>query len=303
MMLVAKASGIAAPIPEGLPPSDFSPVVAHILRRREQGRRCWVYTMVTSAVRIAAAAADIGETLHGLDFVLTGEALTPAKRAAIEASGASVRQVYASTELALMALPCRQAGADCLHLLTDTLAVIRHRRAAELSDCQVDSLFFTALLPSSPYFVINLEMNDNGTLGQATCDCSLARLGLTTTIQDVFSFGKLTGMGVTLLGSQLLDLLERTLPAKFGGSPGDYQLLESDEGGQHRVTLRISPRAGLSSPDEAKSSFLQIVDRLYGGRVTRRVWTHAGALSVEIAEPVATLSGKVLPLHLLRRPQ
>ncbi len=302
MMLVAKASGITAPIPEGLPPSDFSPVVAHILRRRRQGRRCWVYAMVTSAVKISVEAAAIGETLEGIDFVVIGESLTTAKRAVIEASGATVRSVYASTELALMGIPCRQSDADCLHILSDSLAVISYRRIAELSDCEVDSLLFTTLLPSSPYFVINLEMNDSGAIGRANCDCSLARLGLTTTIQNVFSFGKLTGMGVTLLGSQLLDLLERTLPAKFGGSPGDYQLLESEDEGQYRVTLRISPRVPLSSPDAVEKMFLQAVDRLYGGRVTRRVWTHAGAMRVEISEPIATGSGKVLPLHLLRRP-
>jgi hypothetical protein len=301
MMMVAKASGVNAPLPEGLPPSDFSAVVTHILRRRDQGRRCWVHAMVTSAVRIAGAASEKGEDLEGATFGVTGEALSAAKRAVIERTGAKVWPFYASTELSFMGAPCQETNAaDSVHLLSDSLAVISHRKKAELSDCEVDSLLFTTLLPYSPFLVINLEMDDSGVIGRAQCDCTLARLGLTTTIGNIFSFGKLTGMGVTLLGTQLLELLERTLPATFGGAPGDYQLLESEEAGEYRVTLRISPRVALPPIATVKAMFLKTVDSLYGGRVTTRVWTHGDALRIAVAEPVATRSGKVLPLHLLR---
>jgi hypothetical protein len=301
VMAVANASGVNVPLPQGLPPSDFSPVVTHIIRRRKQGRGCSVHSMVSSAVRIARAATELGASLEGTVFVVTGESLSPARRAAIEQTGAEVWPVYSTTEISFVGIPCRQTrGSDRVHFLSDSLGTISYRRKTHLSDCEVESLLFTTLVPFSPFVVINLEMDDHGLIGSATCDCSLARIGLTTTIENIFSFGKMTGMGVTLLGTQLVDLLERRLPAMFGGAPGDYQLLESEEAGQYRVTLRISPRVGLKSVPQATETFLKTVDGLYGGRVTTRVWGHAGALRVEIAEPIATSSGKVLPLHLLR---
>jgi hypothetical protein len=40
---------------------------------------------------------------------------------------------------------------------------------------------------------------------------------------------------------------------------------------------------------------------VYGGSLAGRVWRHAEALEVVLAEPVATASGKINPLHLLRQ--
>jgi len=299
MMAVAKASGIRVPLPEGLPPSDFLPALKHIEGLLRRGRPAFVNSMVTSAVRIARAASERGTNLSGATFVVTGEPLTAAKRAVIEKTGAEARPVYSTTEISMVGLPCSEAHGDCVHFLSDSLAVIGHRKVAEISGWEVNSLFYTTLLPFSPFLLINLEMDDHGIIGRAACDCSLSRLGLTTTIREVLSFGKLTGMGVTLLGTQLLELLERTLPGRFGGGPGDYQLLETEENGQYGATLRVSPAASKASEEEIRHGFLSAVEALYGGRTTTRVWTHGGVLRVERAEPVATGSGKVLALHLL----
>ena len=56
------------------------------------------------------------------------------------------------------------------------------------------------------------------------------------------SYEKLTGEGVTFMGSELLTLLEKILPGKFGGSVSDYQLVEEEAGGATRVSL-LSARA------------------------------------------------------------
>ena len=60
---------------------------------------------------------------------------------------------------------------------------------------------------------------------------SLAELGFTTHLHTVRSYEKLTSGGVMFMGSMLHELLEETLPARFGGSPLDYQLVEEEEDG------------------------------------------------------------------------
>jgi hypothetical protein len=118
-------------------------------------------------------------------------------------------------------------------------------------------------------------------------------------IDDIYSYGKLTGQGVTLMGGDVVRILESALPERFGGGPGDYQLVEYDGAGQSQLELRISPRTGAAAPDEVRDFLLQEIRGCYGGALASRVWTHSGGLEAIIAEPFTTRSGKVLPLHLL----
>jgi hypothetical protein len=85
----------------------------------------------------------------------------------------------------------------------------------------------------------------------------------------------------------------------LGGGPGDYQLVEHEGATQTQLTLRVSPRVGISSPEKARECFLKEIRRFYGGTLAARMWSHAEGVEVAIAEPLATLTGKVLPLHLL----
>ena len=43
--------------------------------------------------------------------------------------------------------------------------------------------------------------------------------------------------------SALLELVERVLPARFGGSLTDYQFAERESEGVTRLELRVSPRS------------------------------------------------------------
>ena len=94
-------------------------------------------------------------------------------------------------------------------------------------------------------------------------------------------------------------LLEQVLPARLGGSPGDYQLIEREGAAQTNVELRVSPRVRGSSAEKIRACFLEEIRLVYGGSLAGRVWRHAEALEVVLAEPVITRSGKVNPLHLL----
>jgi hypothetical protein len=158
---------------------------------------------------------------------------------------------------------------------------------------------FTNLLPFAARFLINAEMDDAGTLETADCDCEYSRAGMNLQIRNIYSYGKLTGQGITLMGSDVVRILETALPQRFGGRPGDYQLVEYDGARQAQLELRISPRAGAGSPAEVRDFLLRELRGCYGGSLAARIWTHSGGLVAVLAEPFATGNGKVLPLHLL----
>ena len=44
------------------------------------------------------------------------------------------------------------------------------------------------------------------------------------------------------------------MPARLGGGPGDYQLVEREGAAQTQLTLRVSPRVGVSFPRRLRSA-------------------------------------------------
>jgi hypothetical protein len=188
---------------------------------------------------------------------------------------------------------------NCVHVFEDNVAVIAVEREAPLSGAPVQSLHFTTLLPLNPRLLINVEMDDHGVVGPASCDCVLSRLGYRTQVDGIFSFSKLTGYGATLVGSDILRVLERGLPQRFGGSPADYQLVEAESEGLGKLVLRVSPRTGAKDAAAVREFFLKEVRALFGGSLTVREWRHGDALAVVLEEPEITRAGKVLSLHLL----
>jgi hypothetical protein len=180
--------------------------------------------------------------------------------------------------------------------------VITHPRV--LPDAgQVPAFNVTSLLPSTPKILVNAESDDYGILEERTCGCPLGRLGYTTHLREIRSFRKLTGEGVTLPGSDLLHILETVLPARFGGSALDYQLIEQeDSSGFTSVTLAISPRVSISEESAVIDAVLQAVQQTGpGGRIASEMWRQSGSLRVARMEPVLTARGKLLPLHLPSR--
>jgi hypothetical protein len=171
-----------------------------------------------------------------------------------------------------------------------------------LADVDVSSLLFTTLLPTAPNFLINFEVNDSGIIDRTTCDCAFSRAGMNYSIRDIFSFGKLTGQGMTLIGTEIVRLLEQVLPAAFGGYPGDFQLIEREGATQTSIELRVSPRLGVMPIERIRDCFLSELRQVYGGSLAARVWRHAEAVQVVLEEPIATSTGKVNPLHLLGLP-
>ena len=296
----ARLMGAPLPLPDYLPENDFSPAARWIAERKRERLSCVMVSFVSPAVRVASAALDAGLDIAGTLFLVGGEALTDAKRAAIEAAGCEVYPRYVVSEVGSIGNACRRMRTgNSVHVRRDAVAVISRRRRAPLSDIEVNSLMFTNLLPFASRFLINAEMDDAGNLEPVDCDCEFGRAGLNLRVGDIFSYGKLTGQGITLMGGDILRILENALPQRFGGAPGDYQLVEYDGARQAQLELRISPRVAAAPPAAVRDFLLGEIRGCFGGALASRLWTHSGGFEAVVAEPFATRSGKVLSLHLL----
>ena len=300
LLLTARLSGTRAGFPSFLSADDYTPVARWLAERRRRGVSCSLSSMVSPACRVAAAAIDHGLDISGSTFFCGGEALSEVKRALLVQAGVRPVISYWISEIGVIGRACRQmTSGNRVHQFHDSMAVISHRRQAPLADVELNSLLFTTLLPFTPILVINAEMEDSAVIAPARCDCLLSRTGWTTEIGDIQSFGKLTGHGITLLGNDLVRILEEELPRHFGGRPGDFQLAERDGARQTEVDLRVSPRLAGIAPDLVRDYFFQQIRGKQGGMPAEWVLKQSDALRVVVEEPIATGSGKVHPLRLL----
>ena len=299
LVLIARAHGCRIPFPTVLE-NDFSSAAGHVARLCADGIPCLVSGPASPAVRLAAAAIERELDIRGTLFLVSGESLTDAKRAVIEQAGGEPFARYGISEMGFIGHGCRQmTTGDCVHLYSNAIAAITQSVTAPLTDIEVRSLLYTTLLPTAPLVLINFEVNDSGVLERADCDCEFSRMGFHWRIRDIFSFGKMTGHGITLMGTELIRVLEQVLPARLGGVLGDFQLIEHEGRAQTKVELRVSPRVRGSSAERIRECFLEEIRLIYGGSLAGRVWRHAEALEVVLAEPMVTVSGKINPLHLL----
>ncbi len=285
------------PKPESVPLSDAWAVGEFIAGLARQGPTPCVNASPSAAVRISIAMQERGISLANVAFLLRGEPLTNERKAAIEASGAKAVQTYGFAEGGTVGSQCpKPAEADDIHVFLEAFAVIGCDRPPYTSD-SVKSLLLTALRPACPKIMLNTEIGDYGVLATKACGCPFDELGYDHHIHTIRSFEKLTGEGVTFRGADLQRLLEKMLPERFGGSVGDYQLLEEqDARGLPCYTLLISPEVGSLNEVELCRAFLEELRRISGSyRLMVNVWNQAGFLKVSRQSPVVTGRGKILP--------
>jgi hypothetical protein len=300
IIAAARLSRVASPFPRYLPSGDFSPVARGLADLKSRGKPGSLQTVASGGVRVARAALDHGWDISGSLFVLSGEPTTPAKQRLVESAGVEIRTMYWISEVGPIGWGCQRMGADCVHLVEDSVAVIVDRRPAPFSDLDVSVLLFTTLLPQASNILINADLGDSGVVEPAACDCLFTTAGFRRQVRHIRSHARITGHGMTLAGSDVVRILEEVLPARFGGAPGDFQLAEEEGPGQTQLVLRVDPRVPLSSEAELKSGFLHELRSHYGGALASSVWRHADALCVVRQTPQATHTGKVPPLILIR---
>jgi hypothetical protein len=261
---------------------------------------CLLLTLVSWAVRVCLAAREEGLDLKGAVFWGGGEPPTPAKVRTITERGASWIAGYWFMEVGAVGLGCAQpADVNDNHLLNDSVAIVQYPRRINDSEITVDAFNFTTLLPTAPKILLNVESDDYGIIEKRSCGCMLESYGFTEHVRHIRSFSKLSGEGVSLVGSEMVQILEEVLPARFGGSPLDYQLQEEeDDQGFTRLSLLVSPKVDI--PDEGKvvQTILETLGRSsVAADMARSIWSQAEILRVKRKEPVWTQRGKLMSLH------
>jgi hypothetical protein len=287
------------PIPRPQHP-DSRGIVAYLARMARRGTPALMYAVPSQAVRICLAAEEAGADIRGTAFFGGGEPYTEGKEAVLQRVGAIGMPSYGMNEIGLLCYRCGSpAYSDDMHFMLDKAAVLQ-RPLRLASGMNVDALYHTSISASTPKLMLNVESGDYGVLEQRDCGCLLQRVGYTTHLHSVRSYEKLTSEGVMFMGSMLYELLDEKLPARFGGSATDYQLVEEEEDGLPRVSILISPRIGPVDEAAVKQALIESVGFADWSRRMADQWLKAGTLRVQRREPHQTISSKILPLHVLR---
>jgi hypothetical protein len=297
----SRTTRIPIPRPEHVPVAEAFRVAEWLAERAREGTPGRLNTTASCGVRVASAALEAALDIEGSLLVLGGEPLTGAKARAIAAAGVKAVCGYYMTEIGRIGITCgAPAALDDVHLADDKLALVQRARPVSADGATVGAFLLTTLLPSSPKVMLNVESDDFGVLEERACGCPIGEAGLTRHVHSIRSFEKLASEGMSFLGGDLVTLVEDVLPARFGGSPVDYQLVEHEVGGLTRVSVVVSPRVG--PLDEAEVVAAALVHLARGPayrRMMTEVWRDSGTLRVERREPYVTGSAKVLPLHVL----
>ena len=305
IVVMGRLFGAPIPWPEPVP-LDQAIVVARWASEMVKAHgACAIRTHVSKALRACIAAREAGLDLTGATFAGGGEPPTPAKVREITRTGARWVPSYFFVEAGGVGLGCaRPADGNDLHFLKDSLALIQHPRQVPGWGVSVDAFHFTTLLPTAPKLMLNVQSDDYGLIEHRSCGCLLESYGYTEHLRHIRSYRKLTGEGVTLVGSEMVQILEEVLPARFGGSPLDYQLLEEeDDGGFTKLSLVVSPRVELADETKVIEVVLEALGRSSAAAdIARAIWSQARTLRVKRMEPVWTARGKLMPLHLAPRP-
>lgn len=296
--------GYPIPWPEPVPLDHAILVARWVADILKNHGRCVLSTHVSMLLRVSLAAQEEGFDLTGATLMGGGEPPTPSKVREIIRSGARYVPNYFFAETGPVGWGCaKPVEINDLHLFKDSLALIQYPRQVPGSVITVDAFHFTTLFSTAPKIMLNVESDDYGIIETRSCGCLLESYGYTEHVYGIRSFRKLTGEGVTLVGSELIHILEEVLPGRFGGSSLDYQLLEEeDEQGFTRLCLSISPRLGDMDEQAVIDTVLESLRQSsVAADLAHHIWNQAKSLRIKRIEPISTARGKLMPLHLSQR--
>jgi hypothetical protein len=299
LRLSSLLAGAPLPAPRYVPPDDPLPIVRWMAAVVRGGGVPHLKTFVNSAVRVCQRAVEAGLEIGGARFTVGGEPVTEARLAAVGQAGAALIQRYAAIEASHLAYGClAPRGPDDQHVLDDFNALI----AAEPDGGAVlpaGTLLVSSLRSTAPFTLLNVSLGDRAALSRRACGCPLERLGWAQHLEAIVSDEKLTAGGMTFFDTDVIRVLEETLPARFGGGPTDYQLLEAPgASGEPGLRLLVHPRLGPLDEAALREAFLTGIGPGQGAeRVMALQWRAAGLPQVERRPPLATSAGKILHLH------
>ena len=299
----ANLLGVRVPFPRIVKLDQAIVVASHLSRMLKTRGNSLLITSVSAGLRVCLAAAQAGLDLTGVTLWLFGEPLTQAKVEPMQRVGARVISSYGMVEASTIAHACgNPVSIDDLHLAKDSIALITHPHPVEGLGIPVPALNITRLQEGGSRILLNFQTDDYGIVEERQCGCALEAVG-TTHLREIRSYAKLVGEGVTLIGNEMIRILEVVLPSRFGGSPLDYQLVEEEDNkGLTRLYLAISPRVEIA--DEA-----QVIEVLLNALresspmadAARTLWEQAQTIQIKRQEPVWTNTAKLKPLHIKRQ--
>jgi phenylacetate-coenzyme A ligase PaaK-like adenylate-forming protein len=303
LVLLSWLAGRPLPLPRRADLDAPAQMVDWMMAQVAAGRTLTLRATPSVAMRAATHAVEAGKSLRGVTFMLSGEAVTDARRRQIESAGAHLIVRYASIELMGLSYSCATPrSADDVHVMLDMYGFAQRRREAFPDGPVVDATLFTTLGPAAAKIAFNAELGDYAQIEERDCDCLLGQLGMRVHLSEIRSFEKLTGEGVTFARSNLETILDEVLPARFGGTGLDYQVAEEEApDGATRLILRVSPSVGALDEEAVRTALLDelgranVVNRYHAG-----IWRSAQTIQIRREAPLATRGGKVLPFHLLR---
>lgn len=299
-LAVSRFTPVPVPVPEFVPLDDPGRVANWMAGLRRGGKTAYLDAPVSSAV-MAASAALAGRLDISGSFVRTGgEPLTPARSDVLREAGCRVSSHYAISETGPIGLSCCDSvHADDCHLMEDKVALLARGGVHGVrAPSEVEPLFLTTVLGLTPKIMINVETGDTAVREVRPCGCIFGELGFHTHLHTIRSYEKLNTGGMHFLGSALMRVIEEVLPPRFGGSPTDYQFVESDAGGQALVHLHVHPRLG--AIDEALAVDMVLSELSRGGvpdRMMAGQWRQGNILRIKRAAPKPTSTAKILPVR------
>jgi len=287
------------PAPEFVPFNEAAKIATWMRSVLEKGRIPQLHTFVSSAVRICREAEAAGIDITGAQFTLIGEPFTPAREAVLRRAGVGYVTNYATTECPAIAPGCLASPpGDAVHLMHDLYAVVQPGDHGAVIGLTPKTLLFTTLDPSAPLILINTSMGDQADVDSAQCGCPMTKMGWPIQIRNISSFEKLTVGGMALLDADVARTLEDTLPAKFGGGPTDFQLVEDTAGAEPRLRLLVRPSVGPLDLVKVAETFYETIGKGNGvERIAAEQWRQLNVLRVERAQLLTTPIGKVLHVH------
>lgn len=298
---MSRLCGLPCPPPEPLPLEKAGVIARWAADAVKQHGGCEVVTTVSLALRVCLAAERDQVDLSGASFFGGGEPFTAAKNAVFTRVGVRYVAIYISEDTGPMGMPCAHPlEENDQHLLEDNVALIQSPREVLGSGTKVDAFYFTSLRPTASKVLLNMESDDYGIVETRSCGCPYEELGYRRHVRQIRSFGKLTGEGVTLAGSEMIRILEEVLPGRLGGGPQDYQLLEEeDDLGLTRLTILVNPTVPIARDQDVIDAMLDAVrTSSHAGGLASSFWQQAETFRVRRQAPIWTARGKLIPIRV-----
>ena len=300
IVLNAKRFSSGFPRPEFIDLSEICKIVKWIANRKRARRKPYIITVASSAVRIARTAREMGISLEGTKFNVAGEPFTETKEDVIRQSGAEVISRYSYGGGTPVGYGCANPiYRDEVHVNQHMLAIIHHPNPVYVQSPQIRPLLLTTLHSSAPRFLLNVDNGDYALFSERDCGCTLEKVGFKQHIHSIRSYEKFTTEGMNYSCDDIFELLEKVLPAEFGGGTGDYQLVEEeDDCAQTRLTLVVHPKVAQLNEEILLARLREGLSQgPKGNRFMAQLWQESGAFRIVRKVPYTSGRGKILPLQ------